>query len=248
MISSTDSYTASPARIPADRFIRTPVSTAESVYDADLVRRFNNGDESAFIEIMARHRERIASIAFAMLNNYADAEEITQDTFMRAHRGLAQFRGDSSLATWLHRIAMNLSRNRYWYFFRRRRHMTLSLENTFGADNRSTLSDLVASDSADPARETATAEFNSLVAACMKRLASEPRKILTLRNTLDRSYGEIARELGVNIGTVKSRIARARKNLRQLLSENCPDLGYQDSPTSWFETFRQSSSSEITPA
>jgi RNA polymerase sigma-70 factor (ECF subfamily) len=248
MISSIDSTTAPAGRIPADRFARTVVSTSEALHDAELVRRFNAGDESAFVEMMTRHRDRIASIAYAMLKNHADAEEITQDTFLRAHRGLAKFRGDSSLATWLHRIAMNLSRNRYWYFFRRRRHLTLSLENTIGDDNRSTFSDLVASDAADPAREATAAEFSDLVASCMRRLGAEPRKILTLRNTQDRSYGEIAREMGVNIGTVKSRIARARKSLRALLIERCPEFAQDDRPMAWFETSRQSSGSEISLA
>jgi RNA polymerase sigma-70 factor (ECF subfamily) len=104
----------------------------EALYDADLVRRFNSGDESAFGEIMTRHKTRIFAAAIALLRNHADAEEITQDTFVRAHRGLARFRGDSSVATWLHRIAVNLARNRYWYFFRRRRHATLSLDAALG--------------------------------------------------------------------------------------------------------------------
>jgi RNA polymerase sigma-70 factor (ECF subfamily) len=244
MISTTEhsSSAVSPAHNPSDRAARTPTSTSDTLHDAELVRRFKTGDEAAFVEIMARHRERITSIAFAMLKNHADADEITQDTFLRAHRGLANFRGDSSLATWLHRIAMNLSRNRYWYFFSRRRHLTISLEHSIGADNQSTFADLVASGAADPAREATTAEFTELVASCMGSLGAKSRKILMLRNTLDHSYGEIANELGVNIGTVKSRIARARKNLRALMSERCHEFSKDTAPTTWFESFRQSRS------
>jgi RNA polymerase sigma-70 factor (ECF subfamily) len=244
MISTTEhsSSATTSARIPADRIARTPTSTSDTLHDAELVRRFKTGDESAFVEIMNRHRERISSIAFAMLKNHADADEITQDTFLRAHRGLANFRGDSSLATWLHRIAMNLSRNRYWYFFSRRRHLTVSLENTIGADNQSVFSDLIASDAADPAREATTAEFTDLVSSCMGSLGAKSRKILMLRNTLDHSYGEIANELGVNIGTVKSRIARARKNLRALMSERCREFSKDSGPTTWFGSIRQSRS------
>src|SRR5471032_3103715 len=97
----------------------------EATLDSQLVSRFNAGEESAFVEIMNRHKARIFAAAMALLRNHADAEEITQDTFVRAHRGFSKFRGDSSVATWLHRIAVNLARNRYWYFFRRRRHATL---------------------------------------------------------------------------------------------------------------------------
>jgi RNA polymerase sigma-70 factor, ECF subfamily len=242
MISTTEHSSSAASQIPAGRAARTATTTSDTLHDAELVRRFKKGDESAFVEIMSRHRERISSIAFGMLKNHADADEITQDTFLRAHRGLANFRGDSSLATWLHRIAMNLSRNRYWYFFSRRRHLTISLENTVGADSQSSFSDLIASDAADPAREATTAEFTELVASCMGSLGEKSRRILMLRNSLDHSYGEIANELGVNIGTVKSRIARARKNLRALMSERCHEFAKDPSPMAWFESFRQSRS------
>src|ERR1035438_6049498 len=124
----------------------------EAIHDADLVRQFNGGDESAFGEIMTRHKTRIFAAAMSLLRNYADAEEITQDTFVRAHRGLSKFRGDSSVATWLHRIAVNLARNRYWYFFRRRRHATLSLDAALGDQGDSTFSDLLSTPDPDPKR------------------------------------------------------------------------------------------------
>src|SRR5580658_8588126 len=107
---------------------RVAAATQEAAYDAELVRRFNGGDEAAFVEIIGRHRGKIVSIALGHLRNHADADEIAQDTFIRAHRGLARFRGDSSLATWLYRVAFNLSRNRYKYYYCRRRHATLSLD------------------------------------------------------------------------------------------------------------------------
>src|SRR5438105_1019557 len=111
-----------------DTGTRAKAARSEAAIDGELIRRFNSGDEGAFAEIVARYREKILALAERFLRNHADAEEIAQDTFIRAHRGLATFRGDSSLATWLHRIAVNLARNRYWYFYRRRRHMTLSLD------------------------------------------------------------------------------------------------------------------------
>ncbi|MCX6955933.1 MAG: sigma-70 family RNA polymerase sigma factor [Verrucomicrobia bacterium] len=217
---------------------RALASKAEAAVDAALVRRFNAGDESAFIEIMTRYREKIFGITLSLLRNRADAEEITQDTFIRAHRGLANFRGDSSLATWLHRISVNLARNRYWYFFRRRRQDTLSLDCPLGEDNDATFTDLVASEAADPAREAATGEFAALVDACMAKLDPRHREILTLRNLLHRPYEEIAATLGINVGTVKSRIARARENLRAQLAEMCPEFAPDSEPSSWFEPAR----------
>jgi len=192
--------------------------------DAVLVQRFKAGDESAFLEIMARHHRRLHSVAEKILNNHADAEEITQDVFVRAYRGLASFRGDSSLATWLHRITMNLARNRYWYFFRRRRHTTVSLDCPCSPDSTETRASLTASDALNPSDETASKEYDEWVKICFFQLEEPHQEILRLRNSLDLSYDEIAHELSIKIGTVKSRIARAREDLRALLSETCPEL------------------------
>ena len=222
----------------SDLAARRATSTAEAQRDSELVRRFNAGDETAFIEIMTHYREKLFPIVQSLLRNHADTEEIVQDTFIRAHRGLARFRGDSSLATWLHRIAVNLARNRYWYFFRRRRHATLSFDCPLGDDSDATFTDLVAADAPDPARAATNDEFAALVETCMEKLDPRHREILTLRNLLHRSYEEIATALGINVGTVKSRIARARENLRGLLAEACPEFAPDATPSDWFEPAR----------
>lgn len=221
-----------------ERDVRRRDSKTEAAADRLLVQRFNGGDASAFDEIVERYRGRIELLAARFLRNHADAEEIAQDTFIRAHRGLARFRGESSLATWLHRITVNLARNRYWYFFRRRKHLTLSLDCPFSSEATGTFADLVASGDADPARDAATGEFVVLVAACMTRLDAGHREILTLRNQLHHSYDQIAHELGVNPGTVKSRIARARGKLRGLMAEACPEFSTEAAAREWFEPVR----------
>jgi RNA polymerase sigma-70 factor (ECF subfamily) len=217
---------------------RTAVATREALHDAELVRRFNGGDEDAFVEIVNRYRGKIVSIALGHLRNYADADEIAQDTFIRAHRGLARFRGDSSLATWLHRIAFNLSRNRYKYYRCRQRHAMLSLDRAFSDDNQASFADLIASEAPSPAREATACEFSELVASCMEKLGARQREILVLRNGLNQSYDDIAQALGISIGTVKSRIGRARENLRALLAESYPETGPGGSPLEWFEPIR----------
>jgi RNA polymerase sigma-70 factor, ECF subfamily len=217
---------------------RAEISGQEAARDAELVRRFNAGDEDAFVTIITRYREKIFAIALRHLRNHCDAEEITQDTFIRAHRGLAAFRGDSSLATWLHRIAFNLSRNRHKYYFCRRRHATLSLDCAFSDDNQATISDMIAADDPSPAREAAAGEFSALVIACMEKLGARQREILMLRNGLNQSYGEIAHALGISVGTVKSRIGRARESLRAHLANAYPELAPDASPFDWFEPIR----------
>lgn len=238
MIATTD-FSGS-VKASAPRSPRTTTVSQESAYDSALVSRFNAGDESAFVEIMTRYRERTFAIAFSLLRSRADAEEITQDTFIRAHRGLARFRGDSSLATWMHRIALNLARNRYWYNFRRRQHLSRSFDSAFSDDNQATLASLVASDAPTPVQEAATTEFSALVATCMERLGPGHREILTRRNILNCSYDEIARSFGISIGTVKSRIARARENLRTLIAQACPEFAPQSPPSEWFDPSRRS--------
>jgi len=224
--------------IAAGPSARAAISGQAAAHDAELVRRFNAGEESAFVEIVTRYRGKMFSIALRHLRNHADAEEITQDTFIRAHLALTRFRGDSSLATWLHRIAFNLSRNRCKYYFCRRRHVTLSLDYAFGEDNQASFADLVASEAPSPAREATACEFSELVLVCMEKLGPHQREILALRNGLNQSYGEIARELGISVGTVKSRIGRARESLRALLAEAYPELAPDASPFDWFEPMR----------
>jgi RNA polymerase sigma-70 factor (ECF subfamily) len=209
-------------------------SAREAAVDRKLVQRVNAGDEAAFNVIVERYRTRIFGLTLGLLHNQGDAEELTQDTFIRAYRGLARFRGDSSLATWLYRIALNLARNRYWYFFRRRRHATLSLDCPLGDDSAATFADQFASEARDPAQETAADEFTGLIAECMDRLDAAHREILTMRNVLHLSYDEIADSLGLNVGTVKSRIARARERLRAQLAEVCPEFAADLPPADFF--------------
>lgn len=223
--------------IVTDPAITRTSAQREAQHDQALVHRFRAGDDEAFAEIIARHQEKLHAVAFARLRNHADAEEIAQDTFIRAHRSLASFRGESSLATWLYRIATNLSLNRYWYFFRRCRHATQSMDRPFNDTNPATLADVVASEEPGPAREAIIHEFGQIVADCMRRLSSRNSEILHLRNGLDHSYEEIGSLLGVKVGTVKSRIARARESLRALIVEQRPEFPAHKS-SEWFGALR----------
>lgn len=230
------SVSAPPARTTSAHAAHLAAARREAKLDAELVRRFNRGDQEAFVEIVMRYREKMLQIAYRLLHNHADAEEIAQDTFIRAHRSLAFFRGESSLANWLHSITLNLARNRYWYFYRRRRHTTQSLEATFSADTKMTYADLIACKNPGPVRETATREFSTLIADCMNQLNAEQREILILRNVRENSYEEIARMLKIKVGTVKSRIGRARRELRQILGQTYPDIDTTISPYQWLDT------------
>ncbi|HZP58915.1 MAG TPA: sigma-70 family RNA polymerase sigma factor [Opitutaceae bacterium] len=192
----------------------------EVALDQTLVARFKSGDESAFNEMVTRYWGRIYSMVLHLLRNQQDAEEVTQDAFIRAHRGLANFRGESAFSTWLYQIATNLARNRYWYWWRRKRDRTVSIDQPIGADNETPLSEIFAAELETPEDATVTQEFVSRIAEGMEKLSPKHREILILRNVKNLSYEEIAEILGISVGTVKSRIARARESLRAKLGED----------------------------
>ena len=189
----------------------------EVALDNLLVERFKGGDAAAFDQLVARYWDRIYAMVHQLLRNAEDAEEVTQDAFIRAHRGLGNFRGDSAFSTWLYQIATNLARNRYWYWWRRKRDKSVSLDAPVGPDNDTTIAELIPAEQETPEDATVTQEFVSRVAECMEELGEKHREILILRNVQNLSYEEIAEILGISVGTVKSRIARARESLREKL-------------------------------
>ena len=190
--------------------------------DADelLIERIKAGDMAAYNVIVIRHYDRIFSRVLQLLNNKQDAEEVTQDAFIRAHRGLENFRGDASFSTWLYQIATNLAHNRYWYWFRRKRDQSISLDQPQCEDGSLTLENVMPCADENPAEAVVTQEFVDRVSACMQYLNDKHKEVLILRNVKNLTYDEIAQQLEISVGTVKSRIARARESLRGLLGED----------------------------
>jgi RNA polymerase sigma-70 factor, ECF subfamily len=188
----------------------------EVAFDRVLVDRFKGGDAAAFDEMVSRYWDRIYGMVHQLLRNQQDAEEVTQDAFIRAHRGLVNFRGDSAFSTWLYQIATNLARNRYWYWWRRKRDRTVSFDQPVSDDNETPLSEVFAAENTEsPGDLTVTRELVDRIAVGMEQLNAKHREVLILRNVKNLSYEEIAQILGISVGTVKSRIARARDSLRE---------------------------------
>jgi RNA polymerase sigma-70 factor (ECF subfamily) len=192
----------------------------EVAMDRVLVDRFKSGDAAAFDEMVSRYWDRIYSMVNQLLRNSEDAEEVTQDAFIRAHRGLVNFRGDSAFSTWLFQIATNLARNRYWYWWRRKKDKSVSLDAPLRSDSETTLGEVIAAEVETPDDITVNREFVTRIASGMERLGAKHREILILRNVKNQTYEEIAGILGISVGTVKSRIARARESLRAKLGED----------------------------
>lgn len=194
---------------------------SEAAYQDDLlIERIKNGDHAAYDDMVARHWDRIFARVHYLLKNQQDAEEVTQDAFIRAHRGLDKFRGDASFSTWLYQIATNLAHNRYWYWFRRKRDYSVSLDQPLSANGDLTLESVMPSEGETPSEAAVTQEFVQRVSECMNGLGEMHREVLTLRNVQNLTYAEISQALEISVGTVKSRIARARESLRDLMGSD----------------------------
>ena len=197
-----------------------PVNVEQISMDKLLVDRMRKGDDKAFEEVVHLYWDRIYARVLQLLKNPQDAEEVTQDAFMRAHRGLESFRGDSSFSTWLFQIATNLAHNRYWYWWRRKRDVSVSLDQSLTDGSDATLVDILPSEDESPEDETLTNELARRVEDCLPMLSKKHQEILALRIKKNMSYEEIAQKLGISVGTVKSRIARARESLREKLGSD----------------------------
>jgi RNA polymerase sigma-70 factor (ECF subfamily) len=199
-----------------------PMSAKTETLNPDdlLIERVKSGDTAAYNDIVTRYYDRIYARVSQLLKDKQDAEEVTQDAFIRAHRGLENFRGDASFSTWLYQIATNLAHNRYWYWFRRKRDQSISLDQPLGEDGETTLENLMPSEAESPAEAAVTQEFVDRVSECMRGLNEKHKEVLILRNVKNLSYDEIAAQLGISVGTVKSRIARARESLRELMGSD----------------------------
>jgi RNA polymerase sigma-70 factor (ECF subfamily) len=196
------------------------MDTYTAASDDILIERVKNGDSAAYNYMIERYWDRIFARVHYLLKNKQDAEEVTQDAFIRAHRGLENFRGDASFSTWLYQIATNLAHNRYWYWFRRKRDQSISFDQPLCEGSEVTIENMIPSNRENPAEATVTQEFVDRVSECMNELNPKHKEILVLRNVRNFSYEEIAKELEISVGTVKSRIARARESLRHFMGND----------------------------
>jgi RNA polymerase sigma-70 factor (ECF subfamily) len=185
-----------------------------------LIERIKGGDMGAYNDMVTRYYDRIFARVSQLIKNKQDAEEVTQDAFIRAHRGLENFRGDASFSTWLYQIATNLAHNRYWYWFRRKRDQSISLDQPLSEEGDLTLENVMPCKGENPAEATVTQELVDRVSKCMGDLNDKHKEILILRNVQNLTYDEIAQQLEISVGTVKSRIARARESLRGLMGDD----------------------------
>ncbi len=200
--------------------VKQPESDAPTgdVSDHELVARCQNGDKAAFEQLVTRHQQRAFHVAHQLLRDPEDAMEVAQDAFVRVYRAIREFRNDAAFTTWLHQIVVNLARNKHRWWHRRGRGRTISLDQPIELQD-GPVEMQAASDTADaPDAIAGRREFIAHLTRAMDRLPSRYREVLVLRNIENLPYDEIAQALGCSVGTVKSRIARARELLRHAMA------------------------------
>ncbi len=184
----------------------------------DLVAELKAGSEAAFALLIAQYSYPVYSLMARSLRDSADAADVTQEVFVKVFRNISGFHGDSSLRTWIYRIALHEASNqRRWWNRHKKQELTIDapLENDEG--ETFCLADALASTSASPYDCAAHTELEQRITAALQTLPEAFREVVVLREMEGFGYEEIAEVLGVNIGTVKSRLTRGRAALREAL-------------------------------
>jgi RNA polymerase sigma-70 factor, ECF subfamily len=184
------------------------------VREASLVQRCAAGEETACAELVAEHQRMVVQLAVNLLGDREEALDLSQEVFLRVFRTIGRFRGQSSLRTWIYRIAINQARNRHRFWRRRHRADQVSLDQHVAAHG-----EFVSAGEARPDRMLAQKELAARLQSALDHLPFDQRIAIVLREIDGLSYDEIAYSLGVAVGTVKSRLTRARHALRQELRE-----------------------------
>ena len=191
-------------------WVTHPVAEATPGDSAEFVSRLRAGDRGAFEELVRTHQHRIYALALRMLGNAAEAQDVAQEAFLRAHRGLAEFRGEARLSTWLYAIASRLCLNRLAGSERR---LTRHGEETLTRlpDGRP-----------GPDQTLERGEIEEALHRAIGELAEERRIVVILRDVEGLAYEDIAEALELPIGTVRSRLHRARLDLKEKLERFFP--------------------------
>ncbi len=182
--------------------------------EAALVQRCAAGDEAACADLVAEHQRMVVQLAMNLLGDRDEALDLSQEVFLRVFRTIHRFRGQSTLRTWIYRIAVNQARNRHRFWRRRHRADQVSLD-----EHLATHGEFSSGGETTPDRLFAQKELAARLQDALDRLPFEQRTAIILREIDGLSYDEIAFSLGVAVGTVKSRLTRARQLLRDELRE-----------------------------
>jgi len=195
-----------------EKALENKVRAAE---DLALVNRAKEEDAAAYDQLVRKYQERIYATVYHMTSNHEDANDLTQETFIKAYRALKSFKGDSSFYTWIYRIAINKTIN---FLKQRKNRVHLSLNDMdFNAENDPDMVALVSDRT--PRRDLNLSELSEKLNAALQKLSEHHRMVVTLHDIQDMSHDEIAKIMDCNVGTVRSRLFYARQQLQATLSD-----------------------------
>jgi RNA polymerase sigma-70 factor (ECF subfamily) len=198
--------------------LATRATSVGSSIEAEFIENLKSGEAAAFDTLVLRYSNDIYALLYRLTEDAEEASDLTQETFLQTFKAIKNFRGEADLKTWLFRIAINESRNRFRWWKRRRREKTDSLDAPIGS-GETPLSETVMSNFASPEDAVLRREREKALTKALRDLPVIFREAVVLCDIEGLSYEEIAVALEINIGTVKSRIARGREELRRKLSE-----------------------------
>ncbi len=198
--------------------LATRAGSVGSTAEAEFIENLKSGDAAAFDTLVLRYAGDIYALLYRLTEDAEEASDLTQETFLQTFKAIKNFRGEADLKTWLYRIAINESRNRFRWWTRRRREKTDSLDAPVG-ESQTLLSETISSNSANPEDVILQQEREKALTKALQDLPVIFREAVVLCDIEGLSYEEIAVALEINIGTVKSRIARGREELRRKLAD-----------------------------
>jgi RNA polymerase sigma-70 factor (ECF subfamily) len=187
--------------------------------EAQFIERLKQGDAEAFETLVAERSGEIFGLLYRLTESSEEARDLTQETFLRTFQSIGHFRGEADLRTWIYRIAINQARNRWRWWRRRHRDMTVSLDEP-DAYQKQPLSASLREQGENPEEETLAHERQRVLRRALQTLRGVYRETVVLRDIEGFSYEEIAAMLEISVGTVKSRLARGRHQLKARL-EGC---------------------------
>jgi RNA polymerase sigma factor (sigma-70 family) len=194
-----------------------PTSAADEVAEVrKLVREAQAGELAAYDELVRRHQERIYGLCYHMTSNHEDAHDLAQDAFVKAWQAIRTFKGDASFYTWVYRIAVNTCLNHLKTKRNRTLHLSLN-DLEINPENDPELVALVSERT--PRRDAGLSELHRRLNESMLKLSEEHRAVVTMHDIQGMPHDEIAKVLGVNPGTVRSRLFYARQQLQAWLSD-----------------------------
>ena len=190
--------------------------------DEVLIQRTLDGETRAFDVLIRRHSRKLTSMLISMLNNEADAYDVAQTSFLKAFHSLRYFKGQSSFYTWLYSIALNQGRN---FLRKRKRERTnsYSLDNTENGDPLEKNADLSDTNiSSDPVRQAHITDLRQKLTDAIAQLSPAHQEVINLCDIQGLSYPEIAKDINISEGTLRSRLHYARRQLQGILAEENP--------------------------